>query len=402
MTVASKSEIEGRWRRALSSCADRDLDGLLVVSRGQSSIDSYADVFYLSNHVGNWGFTPDVDGYWTGRSFSALALAPGSDPRLIVDLPDYRTDLVQVEDVRFETDFPGALAAALRDLGLAGGRVGIVGLNVITAKVFAQLVEQAGSTEFVDCDDLIEAMRVVKSPFELERMRAAAEVGDRVVQAVLEAALSPGTTEAQAVAAGVAVGAELGVAFYDTPVASGPYSNYFSHGHRPSWTSRELCTGDLFHLDAYGAVDGYLFDFGRSCVVGGSPDPDQLALLEGGITAVTKGMAAVRPGVEVRAVFEAVHGSLVADGLAPAADTAEMGTASALSFGFPIHGHSLGLGWEAPWISATDSTELVPGMCLAVECMPGVEAVGSTFFEQQLVITDDGAEQISGAPDRYW
>jgi Xaa-Pro aminopeptidase len=245
-------------------------------------------------------------------------------------------------------------------------------------------------------------MRVVKSPFELERMRAAAEVGDRVVEAVLEAALAPGTTEAQAVAAGHAIGAELGVAFYDTPVASGPYSNYFSYGHRPSWTSRELCAGDLFHLDAYGAVDGYLFDFGRSCVVGGQPDSDQVALLEGGIAAVTAGMAAARPGAEVGDVFDAVHGSLVAAGLAPSQDTAEIGTASALSFGFPIHGHSLGLGWEAPWIAPADTTALVPGMCLAVECMPSVEAVGSTFFEQQLIITDDGAEQISHATDRYW
>src|SRR5258708_29688911 len=80
-----ESEFEDRWRRALEQCAARGLDGLLVISRGASSVDSYADVFYLSNHYGNMGFTPDFQSYWVGRSHSAVVLAHGREPRLIVD-----------------------------------------------------------------------------------------------------------------------------------------------------------------------------------------------------------------------------------------------------------------------------------------------------------------------------
>jgi Xaa-Pro aminopeptidase len=329
-------------------------------------------------------------------------MTPDREPRLIVDLPDYRSDLVTVRDVVFSTDFPGAMAHALRDLGLEGGRVGVVGLNVVTAKVHLQLRERTRS-ELIDADDLVERLRIVKSPFELERMRAAATVGDRVVEAILERALEPGITEAEAVAAGHAVGVAAGVAFYDTPVASGPYSNYFSHGHRPSWTARELAAGDLFHLDAYGAVEGYLFDFGRSCVTGGHPSDEQLAVLEGGITAVEEGLAVIRAGARVCDVYAAVHGSLSRAGLAPDSEgDGDLDSASALSFGFPIHGHSLGLGWEPPWIGATVEHTLQAGMCLAVECMPGRDGVGSAFFEQQVIVTEAGAELISHARKRFW
>ena len=58
-TPTPTSEFEGRWQRALAECEQRGLDSLLAVSRGASSIDSYADVYYLSGHYGNIGFTPD-------------------------------------------------------------------------------------------------------------------------------------------------------------------------------------------------------------------------------------------------------------------------------------------------------------------------------------------------------
>src|SRR5690606_7647789 len=127
---------------------------------------------------------------------------------------------------------------------------------------------------------------------------------------------------------------------------------------------RRLARGDLFHLDAYGAVDGYLFDFGRSCVVGGVVDDGQRALLEGGIEAVERGIETAGPGVRVKDIYFAVHDSLVAQGLAPEGDVEDPSESSALAVGFPVHGHSLGLGWEAPWIVPTEERELEPGMCI--------------------------------------
>jgi Xaa-Pro aminopeptidase len=399
--VPPESEVEHRRRRALEQCAARELDGLLAVSRGASSVDSYADVFYLSNHYGNMGFTPDFQSYWVGRSHSAVVLAPGREPRLIVDGPDYRRDLVTIEDVRFELNFPAAVAGALLDLGLERARIGVSGCGVMSARVHRQLIELLPAAELVDADDLLEGLRVLKSPFELQRMRAAAEVGDAVVAAIMESALSPGVTEGQAVAAGYSIGIAAGVAFFDTAVASGPYSNYFSFGHLPSWSGRKLERGELFHADCYGAVNGYLFDFGRTCVVGGNASVEQRGLLDAAVAAVEAGIAVIRPGIKASAVFDAVHAHLRHEGLA-IDDSADMETASALSIGFPPHGHGLGLGWEWPWLLPTEERELQAGMCLAVEAMPTRAGIGSTYFEQDVIVIEDGAELLSKAPKRFW
>jgi Xaa-Pro aminopeptidase len=397
------AEFERRWRQALEQCEARELDGLLVVSRGASSIDSYADVFYLCGHYGNIGFTPDFQDYWVGRSHSAVVLAPHREPLLIVDGADYRRDLVGIEDVRFALDFPGAVAQALRDLGLERGRVGICGLNVMSAKTFGLLRERTPGSAWEDADDLIEALRVIKSPFELERIRAAAQVGDAVVTAIMECAQAAGTTEAQAVAEGYRVGIAAGVHFFDTSIASGPYSNYFTYNHLPSWSQRVLAPGEIFHADSYGAVEGYLFDFGRTCIVAGNPTEQQAALAQGAIDAVEAGIATIRPGVAASAVFEAVHGHVLAAGLAIEEEEGmDMDNASALSIGFPPHGHGFGLGWEWPWILPTEHRELRPGMCLAVEAMPTHPGLGSSYFEQDVIVTDSGAELLTQAPKRWW
>lgn len=397
------AEVQGRWQAALAACRERGLDGLLAVSRGASSVDSYADVYYLAGHYGNIGFTPDFQDYWVGRSHSAVVLAPGREPLLIVDGTDYRRDLVGVADVRFELDFPAAAARALRDFGLERGRVGVCGLNVMSARVYGLLRERLPGCELVDADDLVEALRVVKSPFELQRVRAAAQVGDAVVTAIMECALTPGVTEAQAVAEGYKLGIGAGVAFFDTSIASGPYSNYFTYGHLPSWTQRVLRAGEIFHADSYGALDGYLFDFGRTCIVGAGATAEQAALAQGAVDAVEAGIAAIRPGVPASAVFAAVHEHLLAAGLAPDGDEpVDIENASALSIGFPPHGHGFGLGWEWPWVLPGEARELRPGMCLAVEAMPTMAGVGSSYFEQDVIVTADGCELLTGARKRWW
>jgi Xaa-Pro aminopeptidase len=452
------AEFESRWQRALAQSAARGLDGLIAVSRGASCIDSYADVFYLSGHYGNIGFTPDFQDYWIGRSHSAVLLAPGREPLLVVDGADYRRDLVGIAEVRFELDFPGAVARGLRDLGLTRGRVGVCGLNVMSARVL-HLLEgylaggrtggreseegaigkhpgggesregatgkhpgggesgegatgkhpgASGVVELVDADDLIEGLRVIKSPFELERIRAAAEVGDAVVTAMMERACAGGATEAQAVAAGYAVGIAAGVHFFDTSIASGPYSNYFTYNHLPSWSQRVLQPGEIFHADSYGAVEGYLFDFGRTCIVGAEhgswrTSDEQAALCQGAIDAVQAGIATIRPGVPASAVFDAVHGHLLSAGLAVGeGEEMDMENASALSIGFPPHGHGFGLGWEWPWILPTEERALAPGMCLAVEAMPTRAGLGSSYFEQDVVVTDSGCKLLTGARLQWW
>ncbi|HWM07901.1 MAG TPA: hypothetical protein VNO82_01100, partial [Solirubrobacteraceae bacterium] len=46
----SRDEYGRRWEGVRAACAERDLAGAVVMSRGGATADAYADVLYLSNH----------------------------------------------------------------------------------------------------------------------------------------------------------------------------------------------------------------------------------------------------------------------------------------------------------------------------------------------------------------
>src|SRR6185503_15482394 len=93
-------------------------------------------------------------------------------------------------------------------------------------------------------------------------------------------------------------------------VASGPNSYAFAQGGFPAWTNRRLEEGDFFHLDSFGFVNGYQYDFGRGLVVGGRPSPDQRLVLEAAIEAVQRTIEAIRPGARANELYEIAHNYL--------------------------------------------------------------------------------------------
>jgi Xaa-Pro aminopeptidase len=388
-----RSEYEDRWQRARELARERHFDALLVWSRGGATVDAYADVLYLANHYSPFPLIGDLGDLWAGRSHAAVILPVSDDPILVVDQSDWRRDLVAVDHVQFAIDLPATVGRILDQQGLATARVGLVAGNALLVSPYRRMLEAASGVEFVPADDAVEFLRSHKSTRELEAMRNAAEVGDRVMTAIIESALQSGTTEAQAAAAGHAIASTVGAAVYDTAIASGPHSHSFAYGRLPSWTTRRLEAGDIFHVDAYGAVEGYLFDFGRTCVVGGRPTVAQLEVMDGLITAVQAGVESAAVGLRVGDIFAAVHTALETAGLAGEASLTE---------GFPAHGHSLGMSWERPWILAGEQTPIEIGMCFGIEAMGGRSDVGSAFFEQNVAITPQGTELLTRTRDRYW
>lgn len=395
-----RSEYEERWRRAQDAARERGLAGLVVWSKGGGPVDTVADVLYLANHSSPFPFIADIPGHWSGRAQSAVVLPVDGEPTLIVDLPDWRRDLVAVEDVRFSLDLPAQIAKVLAERGLAESEVGLVVGNAMLVAPYRRLLSAAAGAKFVEADDLVERLRADKSPRELDALREAAAAGNAVVTSMIEAALKPGTTEAEAVAAGYAVAVASGVATYDAAVASGPNSDYYAYGRLPSWTRRTLEEGDFFHVDTYGALDGYLYDFARACVVGGKPSEGQRAVLEAVIDAVHAGVALIRPGVKAGEVYAAVHGVLEERGMT--GEASDDALVSALDVSFPAHGHSFGMSWERPWLVPDEEEEIRAGMCFGIEAMAGRPGVGSAKFEQDVIVTEDGTELLTTIPTHYW
>lgn len=316
------------------------------------------------------------------------------EPTLVEGFGEVREDLVAVSDVRISPDLPAGVADVLAEKGMRGERVGLAAGNALLVAPYRRLVELTAPTELVPFEDVVESLRVPKAPAELDRLRASAEAGQAVMTEILRRAARGDCTEADAVAEGLRAAARAGVAMYDAAVASGPFSGRYTYGRLPSWSRRSLEPGDLFHIDLYGSLDGYLFDFSRTTVVGREPSAAQREVIEGAAAAIDAAIDALAPGRSGAELFHLVRGGLVARGLADApSDDAAEGFA-----GYDCHGHGYGLAWEWPWITPWERREVQASTAMAVECMAGREDVGLVKFEQDAIVGADGVERLLSLP----
>jgi Xaa-Pro aminopeptidase len=392
------AEFRDRQEMARAEAARLGLGGLVVYSRGGGPVDMSADVFYLANHYSQQPYMSDHVGIGRARSHGVLIIPVSGPTTLVVDVPWWRRDLVVADDVRAGNDVTGVTADAIRGLRLDTSRLGVVGASSMTAAAYLGLAAELPSAELERVDDLVERHRVHKSPAEVVALRAAIELGVDAVRAAFET-VTPGMTEAVAVAAAAEVVAREGGVLYDAACASGTHADLFTWARVPSSDPRRpLAVGDMFHMDCYGAFGGYFWDFGRTRIVGDDPSPIQRGLVDTAIDIVDAVCTAIRPGItagEAQAVGAAVMASSpVIASLPPAEGETE---------GFPAVGHGIGLGWEGPWLTVDDPMVLEPGMAIAVETIVGHPSVGGGFFEENGIVTDTGFEVLtSSVPRRWW
>jgi Xaa-Pro aminopeptidase len=401
--AVAKEEFRERQQRATRAAAERGLDALVVWARGGTSVDFYGDVLYLSNH--HSPFPPNQDTpHWSARSYSGMVLPVDGSPALVVDLPEFDADLIEVDDIHSTLHVPQTLARVLAERGLDQGRLGLAGRDTLLAHQLGQIEAELGHPVRLEpADDILERLRMVKSQSELAEIRRAAEVGIGWMRTMMEAVV-PGRTEGEVIGDGMSYLAAHGGFPYDAAIASGSRSQYFfSRLGIPTWDARRrIDAGDLVHIDAWAAIDGYYTDFVRSTVAGREASPEQRHLLEGSIAIIDHIIEGTRPGTRIGELYERGAAWMVDNGFGEhRAELTESGT----DFGnlFPAFGHSFGLGLESPWIVDGEPTVIEEGMCLAIEALLGRPGVGGAGFEQDVIVTADGCEVITaGCESRWW
>ncbi|MGY4711910.1 M24 family metallopeptidase [Mycolicibacterium sp. CBM1] len=401
-----REELGQRRAEAVAQAKSRGLDALLVWGRGGPAVDFYGDILYLTNHFPAISSAePDTE-LWSGRSYSALILPVDGDPVLIVDLPEYDEDSVDIADVRPSMNVAVGVAEALKGLGLHDRRIGLVGHHVFLASHQRMMFNALGrEVAWIMADDILTGLRAVKSDAELDLIREAAQVGVGWMSAMLDAAV-PGATEGQVAGAGLAYLAEHGGIPADLDIASGPHGNKLkSHWALPSWDfERPMAAGDIFHVDAWGSIGGYFTDTARTTVVGGTPSADQLRVIDGTIALVEHLVSAIRPGLRCRDIYELGTAWMRENGFADqlADDGATLDTHVKHAAMWPYFGHGIGLGLEAPWLTGESDIVIVKNMTFAVEVYfnaPNGDLVG---FEQNIIVTDDAAENMTAGLRKKW
>ena len=314
--------------------------------------------------------------YLTGLSSSnaAVLVEPGGDPTLYTDFR-YARRASAIEGVRFEQ----TARAVIGDLAtrLSGRTIGIEA-HVLTVAALESL--QGGGVETVARTGLVERLRAVKEPGELEFLREAATISDVVFGALAEERFT-GRTEVELAWRIRELFHEHGSSelAFDMIVASG------ENGASPHAETRDapIEAGTLVTVDAGCRAGGYASDCTRTFATGELPD-ELARAYDVCLTAELAGLEAIGPGVR------GVDADRAARSVIEEAGWGE-------EFGHGL-GHGIGLEvHEAPSLRPESTDTLEPGNL--VSCEPGIyiPGLGGVRIEDMVLVTDDGRARLTSA-----
>lgn len=325
-----------------------------------------------------------------------VLLRPSGDPVMLVGPESDQFALLRgrIPDVRVlrefthpDEDYPyshiESLAEVLGSLGCGAGvrRVGLGARGLMGADLLATWQRALPDAAWVDVEAELCTLRAVKSPAEIAVTRCAYHIAQAGFDAGV-AAIAPGVTE-RAVAAEIESslrrnGAEgTGI---DTIVAAGPNS-------RPILarsTMRPIAEQDLVLLTVAPRYEGYHGAIGRPVLVGEPPREVRQAL-DAAVEAQEACAAALRPGVEGRAVEALGRRRIEAAGLGEY---------------FLYSGvHSVGvIEFEPPIFGPSSPATLEAGMIISIDIPLFNTPWGGLRIENGYLITPAGAEALHDTP----
>ncbi len=368
-----RAEFEARVARLQSEMDARGLDALLICDPG--------NMFYVS-------------GYYTFEtSLHACVLLPLEGEPVIqvasleVGVAVLKTwiDEILSYDRSQAAGVSDQMVDWLREHGLAKGRIGIdARLPALRVSLARELEAALPEAEFPDASDAVFGLRVVKSPAEIECMRAAAEITRVGIRAGLDA-IEPGRTDNNVAAAAYAAMADAGSEFMSIqPIVAAGYRSSWAHTH---FMRVPLAAGDAVLLEFGGVYKRYCAPMMRTAYIGEPPD-EVLRVTEAVKDCVERVMAAARPG-------RSCHDVAVEAGKAFA-------TVAAEAFHTGVYGYAVGGQFPPSWaersafIAEGSETELAPGMVFHLPTcfrVPGRFGIG---LSETLLITEGGCESLTG------
>lgn len=275
----------------------------------------------------------------------------------------------------------GSLFEYAAENGLLAGRTSVLyQADKLTVSEFDLLQRRLSAVTWIGADDLLVHAVASKSPEEIERMRRAQHLTERVFEEILDV-IRPGLTEkeiaAEIVYRHLKGGAER--MSFEPIVASGP-NGALPHG-RPS--SRKIQPGDMIVLDFGCHLEGYASDMTRTVAVG-EPGEEARAVYEVVLQAQQAALESARAGMPSadldrtarRVIEDAGYGSYFTHGL----------------------GHGLGLQVHE-WPRVSHTADYVLPLYAAVTIEPGVYLPGKfgVRIEDVVVLHEEHAVNLTSA-----
>jgi Xaa-Pro aminopeptidase len=376
-------EYPQRWRRVQQMMETEQLD-LLIAYADDRAVFGPAHARWLANFPVH--FEP-----------ACVVLARSGEPLLLCgpESDQYALLSGRIRDVYIlrefthpDEDYPFSQIRSLAEVAaaLVSGphslrRVGVAGRGLIGYDFYVALQRALPGVEWLDVETAMCSLRARKSEAEQAVIRYAYTIAEAGIAAAV-AAIAPGVTERAVAAAAEAAMRHAGAegTGIDTIVASGPHA-------RPILgrsTFRRIEEHDLVLLTVAPRYEGYHAAIGRPVLVG-SPDPQAEKALEAAVQAQLACRAALRPGVEGRAV-EAVGRRIVEE--------------AGLGQHFLYSGvHSVGvIEFEPPIFGPSSSAAIEQDMVISIDIPIFNAPWGGLRIEDGYLITATGAEHLHDTP----
>ena len=318
--------------------------------------------------------------YLTGFTGSAALLVVGGDRTTLVT--DFRYAMQGPAEAGAAADVEVDQKNVWDRLGkvLSGWPAGTLGIesHALTVRD-ADRLAAITRHRLVPTTELVERLRMVKSPEEVAAIRAAASLAQDALAEILPS-VRVGQTEQE-------IGAGLEGALrrrgsewhpFPTIVASGPRSA-LPHART---SAREVGRGEWLLLDFGAQVDGYCADLTRTIIVGGRADERQRTVHDLVRSAQVRALEHLRAGMSGREADALARDVIASRGFGDA-------------FGHSL-GHGLGLEvHEAPRLAPTAEAVLPPHAVVTVE--PGVylPGWGGVRLEDDVYLGPEGPERLS-------
>jgi len=369
--------MQERFKKVCEQMAAADIDWFILAPGTNleyvSGIKRRTPTYTRVDHHGSWA---EMGLLKASGELSYIA------PRMIADFESVGQDNITIRRIEEGKGVEIQLAQILKTIGLRSGRVAVE--DRFWAHALLWLAETLSGVSFVSGAGLIEAIRRIKSPRELEQMQQAAEITDNSFAEVVEA-IRPGMSEWD-----IATELECVLRKNGAEALSFP-TNVYSHSDLSPGDIRhrephhfELKSGTVIAFDFGCVYQGYCTDFGRTVSIG-KPEKTVRAYHKAIVHAQQCGIEALRPGARATDVHQAV--------------TEGMEKAGFRQYFVHRTGHGVGMDvHELPLLDELDDTPLQEGMVFAVE--PSVIVNGGLWvrIEDIVVVGEKGGIPLTRYP----
>lgn len=367
------AEFQARTTRAQERMAAQGLDGLLLMSE--------PDLRYFS------GFHTL---FWQSPTRPWFLFVPASGKPIAV-IPEIGAELMRrgwLDDVRTwpaprpEDDGISLLTELLSPLAARGARLGVMKGHETLLRMplgdWERLLAALPGLEIADATGLVQGLRMVKTPAEIEKLAHICAIGSATFEAVPKFVSEGMPLDAvfrEFRRAAIGLGAD------DAPyvVGAADQGGYADVISPP--TQQPLRAGDVLMLDTGCTWDGYFCDFDRNWAIARAEDAARRAY-DVLWRATQAGIDAARPGATCRDLFQAMS-AVIAELDDSGGDIGRLG-------------HGLGMQLtEQPSHAAFDTTVLQENMVLTIEPSLSYGDGLMMVHEENIVVTDGTARLLS-------